>query len=140
MTPLHRDPEAIRLAHLVLTELRELSLANRYAALVTDDGFDIAHLPLSGQDTGRLASMSSSVQALGEAVARELVIGDAQYVAIAAETGHVVQLRVPGRPIVLAAHFDDRETLGRALSLSRRAAERLAELLATAPLGAEITA
>jgi predicted regulator of Ras-like GTPase activity (Roadblock/LC7/MglB family) len=73
--------------------------------------------------------MASSVQALSEAVARELEIGGAPYVIIASEAGHVIQLRVPGQELVLAALFDADETLGKALSTSRLAAEKLAAAL-----------
>jgi len=85
---------------------------------------------------GRLASMASSIQALSEAVTRELGIGDSRSVTIASDHGHVVQLRVPGHPLVLAALFDDDETLGKALALTRRSAEKIALHVTPAPSGA----
>lgn len=128
MIALHQNPIVIEQARAVLDEMNELCRSLVYAALLTDDGFQVAS---RGRDTdgGRFASMSSSVQALGDAVARELRIGSTNYVVIASADGHVVQQRVPGHPLVLAGVFDAAETLGTALAISRRAAARMAEEL-----------
>ena len=74
--------------------------------------------------------MASSIQALTDAVAYELRIGAAKSVIIASDSGHVIQLRVPGHDLVLVALFDENETVRMALSKLRVAAERLAERLA----------
>ena len=129
MTSIHRDPRAIASGHAALTELREIAPSLVLASLVTDDGFEVVHVPESAANGGRFASMTSSVQALSEAVSRELSIGASGYVVIAAENGHVLQLRVPGYELILAALFDTHETLGKALSSSRRCVEQLAGLL-----------
>lgn len=121
---LHRDPLVIDLATAALHELTDLAHSVRYATVLTEDGFEVDGLPAHEDD--RLSSLASSVQALSEAVARELRIGDAQYVIIAAEGGHVIQLRVPGHPLVLAAVFHLDETLGKALATTRVVAEHLA--------------
>lgn len=127
MTAPHQDPELIGRGRTALLEMREVCRSLVYATLLTDDGFEVVSLP-AGRDDGRLASMASSIQALSDAVARELRIGASDYVIIASGSGHVIQRRVPDRPIVLAALFDDEETLGKALSISRLAAEKLAGL------------
>ena len=85
----------------------------------------------------RLSNMASSLQGLSEAVARELAIGGAQYVIIATEGAHVIQLRVPGQQLVLAAVFELDETLVRALATCRYAVERFAAALADALTVAE---
>jgi predicted regulator of Ras-like GTPase activity (Roadblock/LC7/MglB family) len=126
---LHKDQRVIEYGAAVLAEMREVTPSLLYAALVTDDGFEVTRIPEQFAQGSRFASMSSSVQALSEAVARELTIGASSYVAISAEGGHVIQLRVPGQQLVLAGLFDTAETLGKALSVSRRAAERMASLL-----------
>ena len=130
MTAIHRDPATISAGELALTALRDLTPSLVFAAVVTDDGFELAHVPTSVIDSGRFGSMSSSVQALSEAVSRELRIGSSEYVIIAAQGGHVVQLRIPDQPLILAALFDKRETLGTALSASRRCALTLTAALA----------
>lgn len=120
----HKDPVLIDHAAEVLAGMKELCSSLVYAALVTDDGFEVTRMPKAA-DGGSFASMASSMQALGDAVAHELQIGTGEYIIIASEYGHVVQLRVPGEPFVLSALFDNDETLGKALSISRQSAERL---------------
>jgi hypothetical protein len=51
-------------------------------------------------------------------------------VIVATEDGHVIQLRVPGQPLVLAAVFELDENLGNALSTCRLAADRFGSALA----------
>lgn len=126
--PAHKNPVIVRLGSDALHEMTELASSLRYATVLTDDGFEVVSVPTHKAD-GRLASMASSIQALSEAVARELDIGTGQYVILASENGHVIQLRVPGHELVLAALFDADETLGKALSTSRIAAEKLAASL-----------
>lgn len=137
---LHRDAALIEHGTAVLREMRELGSSLVYAVVLTDDGFEVVHLPAArfgdSSPDGRLASMASSIQGLSEAVTRELGIGDTRSVTIASDHGHVVQLRVPGHPLVLAALFDDDETLGKALALTRRSAEKLADFTTTVPSGA----
>ena len=128
ITAVHGDPAAIAAGERVLADLRDVCPSLVYAMLVTDDGFEIVRVP-AASDGGRFASMASSMQALGDAVARELAIGSSDYLVIASPTGHVIQRRVPGHPIVLSALFDDDETLGKGLSVSRAAAEKLSALL-----------
>jgi len=129
VTSIHRDPRVIESGHAALTDLREIAPSLVLASIVTDDGFEVVHVPEQNADGGRFASMTSSVQALSEAVTRELSIGSSGYVVIAADAGHVLQLRVPGHGLILAALFDTHETLGKALSSSRRCVEQLAGLL-----------
>lgn len=128
MTAAHKDPVTIERGREALAELREACPSLVYAALVTDDGFEIVSQPAGHQADGRLASMSSSVQALADAVSRAMNVGDSEFVILAAEGGHVIQRRVPEHPIVLAAVFDHRETLGKALAISRLTSERLRDL------------
>jgi uncharacterized protein len=130
----HLDPVVIDAGRDALAGMPELARSLVYAALLTDDGFEIAHHPTSRGADSRFASMASSAQALGEAVVRELHIGDSRYVVMAAEHGHVVQRRVAGTNIVLAALFDADETLGTALSVTRLAADRMSSLLTSQPV------
>ena len=126
----HLNPVHIEAGNRTLAEMQDLASSLTFASLLTDDGFEIVHLNGTHADGGRFASMSSSVQALSDAVAHELKIGTNEYVIIASELGHVIQLRVQGHPIVLAALFDTHETLGKGLSIARIAARRMSELIA----------
>jgi uncharacterized protein len=130
MTSLHLNPAAIAEGDRVIAEMRALAPSMVFASLITEDGFEVTHAPAGSFDNDRLASMSSSVQALSDAVARELAMGESDYVVIATKSSHLLQLRVPGQRVILAALFDDMETLGKALSTARRGVERLAALLA----------
>lgn len=125
----HRDERVIAQAAAALATMREHGSSLVYAVVLTDDGFEVVHAPAraGAEHDGRLASMASSIQALADAVAAELRLGGSDCVVLVAEHGHVIQRRIAGRPLVLAAVFDLDETLGKALAVTRLAAERLAE-------------
>ena len=128
MTGLHTKPAVVKAASALLDDMKNASSSLSYAAFLTDDGFDVARLP--GQTDGtRFAGMASSMQALGDAVAQELKIGDSDYLIIASRKGDVIQLRVPGQELVLSALFDNDATVGHALAIARTFAERMAGLL-----------
>jgi hypothetical protein len=129
MSPgLHTKPAVVKAASALLADMKDASSSLTYAALLTDDGFDVARLP--GQTDGaRFAGMASSMQALGDAVAHELKIGTGEYIIIASAKGYVVQLRVPGQELVLSALFDNDATIGSALAIARSFAQRMAGLL-----------
>ena len=127
--PAHKDQAIIDNAAMVLTEMRALCKSLVYAALLTDDGFEVVSLPNSRTDGSRMASMASSMQALSDAVARELKMGTSEYIIIATQSGYVLQLRVPSQSLVLSALFGDDETLGKALSISRLSAQKMSVLM-----------
>jgi uncharacterized protein len=125
---LHTKPAVVKAATTLLAEMKEATSSLTYAALLTDDGFDVARLP--GQiDGARFAGMASSMQALGDAVAHELKIGTSEYIIIASGKGYVVQLRVPGQELVLSGLFDNDATIGTALAVARSFAQKMADLL-----------
>ena len=127
-TGLHTKPAVVKAASSLLDDMQDAASSLTYAALLTDDGFDVARLP--GQiDGARFAGMASSMQALGDAVTHELKIGASEYIIIASGSGYVVQLRVPGQELVLSALFDNDATVGNALAISRTFAQRMADLL-----------
>lgn len=123
----HQDPTLIAHGRAVLDELSASCRSLVYATLVSDDGFEVVSLTEDGN--GRMASMSSSMQAIAEAVTHELKIGPSEYVIIASKLGHVVQLRIPNQALVLSSLFGINETLGKALSASRQSAAQLASLI-----------
>jgi len=127
--PAHRDPRVIDASTEALRSLRELCPSLTVAVLLTDDGFEIARTPANLAGDQRLSSMASSLQALSEAIARELELGTTQYALVEATVGRVLLRRVAGGSIVLAAVFDDDETVGRAISISRRVLDDLAVAL-----------
>jgi predicted regulator of Ras-like GTPase activity (Roadblock/LC7/MglB family) len=128
-TGLHMKPDVVEAASTLLTEMKAAASSLSYAALLTDDGFDVARFPIKA-DGERFAGMASSMQALGDAVTHELNIGASEYIIIASGNGHVVQLRVPGQELVLSAHFENDATVGHALAVARSFAQKTADLLA----------
>ena len=131
----HLDPIVVGLGSAELATLQGSSSSMLTASLLTDDGFEVVRVADGGTgsaDGARFASMASSIQALSEAVARELPMGSGEYVIIAADRGHLVQMRIPGSTIVLAALFDTDEMLGKALTVARRCSTRIGEGLAQA--------
>jgi predicted regulator of Ras-like GTPase activity (Roadblock/LC7/MglB family) len=126
---LHKDPFVQDLATVALHDLTDRCPRVRYATVLTEDGFEVDGVPAYEDD--RLSSMASSMQALSEAVARELALGTARCLIVAADAGHIIQLRVPGQQLVLAAVFELDEPLAAALGSCRFAAERLAAALAS---------
>lgn len=128
---LHKDAAAIERGGAILADMKTVTPSLVYAALLTDDGFEVVRLASLTTDGGRFASMASSMQALADAVAHELSLGASQYIIIASPHGYVVQLRVPGHPLVLSALFDDDETVGKALAVARSSAEKMSSFLAT---------
>jgi predicted regulator of Ras-like GTPase activity (Roadblock/LC7/MglB family) len=121
-------PVVVEAASTLLTEMRGATSSLTYAALLTDDGFDVARFPVQ-TDGAKFAGMASSMQALGDAVTHELKIGNSEYLIIASAKGHVVQLRVPGKQLVLSALFDNDATVGHALAITRTFAQKMADLL-----------
>ena len=128
-TGLHMKPVVVEAASTLLSDMRAASSSLTYAALLTDDGFDVARFPVK-TDGSKFAGMASSMQALGDAVTHELSIGASEYIIIASAKGHVVQLRVPGKELVLSALFDNDATVGHALATTRSFAQKMADLLA----------
>jgi uncharacterized protein len=128
-TGLHMKPVVVEAAATLLNEMHLAASSLTYAALLTDDGFDVARYPVK-TDGERFAGMASSMQALGEAVAHELNIGESEYIIIASGKGHVVQRRVPGQELVLSALFDNDATVGHALATTKQFAQKMADLIA----------
>ena len=130
MSPgLHTKPAVVKAASGLLADMQGASASLTYAALLTDDGFDVARLP--GETDGtRFAGMASSMQALGDAGTHELRIGASRYIVLSSGKVHVVQLRVPNQELVLSALFDNDATVGHALAVARTFAQKMAELLA----------
>lgn len=130
--PYHLDTDAIAQATQALAILREHAASLRFGSIITADGFEVANT-LSHAGAGiannRMAAMVSSMQALSDAITRDLAMGDSDYSIVAAPKGYVIQMRVPDHPLVLAASFDAQETVGKALSISRMAARRMGEML-----------
>lgn len=127
----------IAVARTALERIRAGSTSLALALVLSDDGFEVVRTPAGGAADGRFASISSSVQALGEAVVAELGAGTGEAVIVQASQGYVVQMRVPGEPYVLAAHFRTGDNLGTALALVRLAVQEIGETIVASASGAQ---
>lgn len=104
--PPHRDPAIVSAAGAALAGLAAACRPLRAAVVLTDDGFEIARVPQAGSGQ-RLASMASALQALADAVVRELRIGTTDHLQLLASEGAVVVRRVGAHPCALVAVFDE---------------------------------
>ncbi len=102
----HRDPAIVSAASAALAGLAAACRMVRAASVLTDDGFTISRIPQAGSGE-RLASMASTLQALTDAVVRELRIGTTDHVQLVASEGAVVVRRVGSRPCAIVAVFDE---------------------------------
>jgi predicted regulator of Ras-like GTPase activity (Roadblock/LC7/MglB family) len=108
---------------IVQGQLAEFAAANpgvTLAVLTSGDGFEIAahpRLPI-GQ---RIAAMSSSLQALSEAILREAGLGRSRNLIIESDGGTVVVLAIPDTSprLSLAVVASGNEILGRLLWTTR---------------------
>ncbi|TPX00914.1 roadblock/LC7 domain-containing protein, partial [Schumannella luteola] len=100
-------PAVVSAAVAALAGLAAVCRPLRAAIVLTDDGFEIARIPRGADEHRRLASMASAMQALADAVVRELRIGTNQHLVIDASEGAVVALRVGHLPCALVAVLDD---------------------------------
>jgi predicted regulator of Ras-like GTPase activity (Roadblock/LC7/MglB family) len=119
-------------------QLEEFVAANRDVtlALVTStDGFEVAaHPPLPVAQ--RIAVMSSSLQALSEAIAREAGRGRSRNLIIEADSGTILVLGIANTAprMSLAVIASGGEVLGRLLWATRNCCVALETLLQTQPI------
>lgn len=96
------------------------------AVLTSDDGFEIATYR-AGAGSGRIAAMSSSLQALSEALVREAGVGSGCTAILEAQQGAVVVIRLgcaePRASLSVVATGE--ETLGRLLWVARNCSQLL---------------
>lgn len=91
-----------------------------YTVLTTSDGFEVAAHPKRPL-TQKIAAMSSSLQALSEAITREAGLANSRNLVIEAETGTIVVLGLANSSprMSLAIISNNSETLGRLLWAAR---------------------
>jgi predicted regulator of Ras-like GTPase activity (Roadblock/LC7/MglB family) len=100
------------------------------AVLTTEDGFEIAAWR-GNEIAGRIAAMSSSLQALSEAITREAGLAGSRGLIIEAETGTILVLGIASTSprISLAVVATEGETLGQLLWAARNCCKSLEQAL-----------
>jgi uncharacterized protein len=115
MKPLHQQEPVREVCAAALQQLGRDCPSMTFAVMVSDDGFEVASAGSHAQEGGRLASMTSSMQALGDAVAREMKLKACDHILLESINGHILQRRIPNHELVLCAVFDHHELVGRAV-------------------------
>ena len=110
--------------------LLEFAVANPnvlLSVLTSDDGFEIASHPADRAMTARIAAMSSSMQALSEALTREAGLSKSRSLIIETDTGTVLVFGLAGTSpqASLAVVATDSELLGKLLWASRNLCKML---------------
>jgi uncharacterized protein len=108
-------------ARRLLETLVDATPGVTFAVLTTVDGFDIAAHPQGDSSAQRLAAMSSSLQALSEAMINETGLAGVRNLVIESNGGTIIVLGVgqlkPRLSLTVVARGD--ETLGRLLWAAR---------------------
>ncbi len=97
----------------------------------TIDGFDVASTIRGTQSPAKLAAMTSSLLALGEAISSESAVGDCRDIVIDASQGRVLLMDVPHatRKLLLTVIGDNVETLGQVLWAARECRQEFSRRL-----------
>ena len=103
------------------------------AALVaTTDGFEVASVLHQTLSAEKMAAMTSSILALGEAVLAEADLDNCKNVVIESGTGLIVMLAIddPGNELLLSVIADRNAMLGQVLWAARRCCEQVRQEVA----------
>jgi predicted regulator of Ras-like GTPase activity (Roadblock/LC7/MglB family) len=113
-------PQVVAAAQGSLQEFVDANSEVKLAVVTSGDGFEVAAHPFGLPAAQRLAAMSSSLQALSEAIVREAGLGRARNLIIESDGGTIVVLGIGSTPrLSLAIVASGNEILGRLLWASR---------------------
>lgn len=117
-------------ANMHLESLCNANAGISLAVLTSEDGFEIAAYR-AAEISGRLAAMSSSLQALSEAITREAGLAGSKSLVIEAETGTIIVLGIATTSprVSLAVVASNAETLGTLLWAARNCCKSLEQAL-----------
>lgn len=111
----HKDDNFCTACAIELETLADRCKGLQSAAIVSSDGFVVSTYGELKDGGNRLGSMTSSMQALAEAVHEELAMGDNEYITLKSTSGNLVMSRIQNYPLVITALFNDRDTAGHAI-------------------------
>jgi predicted regulator of Ras-like GTPase activity (Roadblock/LC7/MglB family) len=126
MTPLTTHEKAI--CERGLSDLVQLATGVDTALIATPDGFEVAYVArVQMVNAARLAAMSSSMLALGDAMARELAFKTCAQIVMEATGGFLLVSALPcaRAELVLSALAPTTSTLGMAMVAMRRCAKTI---------------
>jgi predicted regulator of Ras-like GTPase activity (Roadblock/LC7/MglB family) len=120
------DPEVMRIGAQLLTDFGAANPDVTLAVLTSGDGFEVASYPPGQPARAKIAAMSSSMQALSEALTREAGLTDNRNLIIETGSGTVMILGLASTPLLsLAIVASSGELLGKLLWASRNLAVKL---------------
>ncbi|TAK90549.1 MAG: hypothetical protein EPO06_07990 [Burkholderiaceae bacterium] len=117
----------------LLKDLLEKASGLQAASISSIDGFQIAMAPAThGRTTGKMAAMSSSLHALGQALTREAKCGHCRSLAVQGDKGFAIVIEIPGQnpPLLLNLITHADSDLARLLQVAQACAKRIADKLA----------
>jgi predicted regulator of Ras-like GTPase activity (Roadblock/LC7/MglB family) len=119
-------------AHALLEKFVTENSGIQLAVLTSADGFEVAAHPVRPM-TQKIAAMSSSLQALSEAIAREAGLVNSRNLVVESENGTIVVLGLANTTprLSLAVVGGGDEILGRLLWLARNCAGEIDRALKT---------
>ena len=120
------DPEVMRAGAHHLEAFAATNTDVLLAVLTSGDGFEVASYPANLAMTVKVAAMSSSMQALSEALTREAGLANNRSLIIETDSGTVLILGLAGTPrLSLAIVAKSGELLGKLLWASRHLCKQL---------------
>jgi predicted regulator of Ras-like GTPase activity (Roadblock/LC7/MglB family) len=121
------SPDVVAAAHRQLEEFVAANTEVTLAVLTSGDGFEIAAHPRDLPMAQRIAAMSSSLQALSEAIVREAGLNKSRNLIIETDGGTIVVLGIANTTprLSLAVVASGNEILGRLLWASRNCCTQL---------------
>jgi uncharacterized protein len=121
------DPAVVRAAMSHLESFATSNAGVLLTVLTTSDGFEVAAYPADSATAARIAAMSSSIQALSEALAREAGLSANRSLILETDTGTVVVLGLADTSpkMSLAVIATGSELLGKLLWATRNLCKAL---------------
>jgi uncharacterized protein len=121
------DPAVVRAATLQLESFANANAGVLLTVLTTSDGFEVAAYPADSATAARIAAMSSSIQALSEALTREAGLSANRSLILETDTGTVVVvgLAETSPKMSLAVVATGSELLGKLLWATRNLCKSL---------------
>lgn len=110
----HFNPKLATIAESQLAKFGRETPGIALAVLSSSDGFEVASFHAERNVSAKIAAMSSSLQALSEAITREAGLHGARKLIIETESGCVLSIAVAGSspPLSLLAVADRTASLG----------------------------
>lgn len=116
----------------ILQDLIEKARGLDAAIISSIDGFQIAAVIPNKKSVGKIAAMSSSLHALGQAISSEVQRGECKQLVVHGQQGSVVVLQIPHQnpPLLLNLVTQEGIDLARLDQVAQACAQRIASKLA----------